>query len=401
MIFDLPSVIKAYYSCRRGKRNCIYASEFEKSLESSLYILHQELVNRRYTIEKSQCFVITYPTTREIFAASFRDRVVHHLLINYIEKDIDKKFAYDSLACRKNKGALLGIRRLKSFLSKVTHNYTKQAYYLKLDIESFFYSIDKEILFKILREEIEMLNFSKKDKEDLIWISSEIIFHDPCSNYKKKGNLKILDSLPRNKSLFRVPKGKGLAIGNLTSQFFANLYLNEVDQYIKRELKVKYYLRYADDMLFLSDSIDTLEIIERKVAIFLHKRLKLKIKESKTKYGSVYQGIDFVGYIVKPTYTLCRNKVFANLKRKLYYFNEGYLINRKLCMEEKIPLGSNITEKDLKALCASINSTFGHLKWSNSYFLRNNIYNKHFGKLKEYIEPQDNLLSFRPSKPSI
>lgn len=154
-------------------------------------------------------------------------------------------------------------------------------------------------------------------------------------------------------------------------------------------------------MLFLSESIDTLEIIERKVGIFLYKNLRLKIKRNKTVYGSVYQGIDFVGYIVKPRYTLCRNRVLANLKRKLYYFNEGYLINRKLCIERRIPLGKNITQKDVEALCASINSTFGHLKWSNSYLLRNNLYNKYFGKLKEYIEPQNNLLSFRPSKPTV
>ncbi len=401
MVFELSSLLQAYSACRKGKRNCKYASEFEESLENNLYILHEELLNRRYTIGKSQCFVITYPTTREIFAASFRDRIVHHLLINHIERPIDKKFIYDSLACRKNKGALLGIRRLKRFIKKITHNNTKQAYYLKLDIESFFYSIDKEILYRILKKEINRLNFNKKDKADLIWLISKIIFHDPCSNYKKKGSFKIIGSLPKNKSLFTIPKGKGLAIGNLTSQFFANLYLNEVDQYIKRKLEVKYYLRYADDMLFLSEDIDTLEIIKRKVELFLQKRLRLKIKSNKTKYGSVYQGIDFVGYIVKPRFTLCRNRVLANLERKLYYFNKGYLINRKLCMEERIPLGENITQKDIKALCTSINSTFGHLKWSNSYLLRNNLYNKHFGKLKEYIEPQNNLLSFRPSKPTV
>lgn len=171
MVFDLPSLLQAYYSYRKGKRNCVYVSEFENTLENKLYLLHQELLNRSYTIGKSQCFVITYPTTREIFAASFRDRIVHHLLINHIEKHIDKKFIYDSLACRKNKGSLLGIRRLRRFINKITHNHTKQAYYLKLDIDSFFYSIDKEILSRILKREIRNLNFSQKDKEDLIWLS--------------------------------------------------------------------------------------------------------------------------------------------------------------------------------------------------------------------------------------
>lgn len=406
MVFDLPSLLQAYISCRKGKRYSQYSLFFETNLEEYLYNLSRNLITHRYRIGRSTCFVITYPTIREIFAANFIDRIVHHLFINHIGDSLDKTFIYDSLACRNNKGTIFGMKRTKNFLSKVTHDYTKQAYYLKLDIRSFFYSIDKEILLNILIKKISKerrsnLCLSLKEREDLIWLAKKIIFHDPCTDFIKKGSLDLLRNLPKDKSLFTTPKHKGLPIGNLTSQFFANLYLNELDQYIKRILRVKYYLRYADDMLFLSNDLSQLHDIEQKVTVFLLNKLKLEIKESKTRYGSVYQGIDFVGYIIKPKYTLSRNRVVNNIKRKIHYFNNGFLLDRKLCIEEVIPLSSPVTESEIKAICTSINSAWGHLKWSNSYNLKQTLYEKHFGILNEYLEPQGNLQSFRPSKPTI
>jgi len=400
MVFNISSLLSAYYSCRRGKRNSFYALEFEHNYERNLYTLHNDLVSKKYTIGRSVCFVITYPTLREIFAANFRDRVVHHLLISHIEKDIDKTFIYNSLACRKEKGGILGIRRLRKDINKITNNKQTNAYYLKLDIQSFFYTIDKNILYELLSEKVARLNFSQKDKEDLLWLSKKIIFHNPCTNYIQKGSLDALKKLPKNKSLFTTPPDKGLPIGNLTSQFFANVYLNEVDQFIKRKLKVKYYLRYADDMLFLSRDMEELRDIEEEVRKFLHKKLKLKIKDNKTKYASVYSGIDYLGYIVTPDYILSRDRVVNNFKKKLHYFNKGFLINRRLCMEEVVPLHDPLTQEEIEDICASVNSTFGHLKWANSFSLRQNLYRKSFGILTKYLEPQGNLESFRPRKPS-
>ena len=400
MVFNISSLLSAYYSCRRGKRNSFYALEFEYNYERNLYTLHNDLVSKEYGIGRSVCFVITYPTIREIFAANFRDRVVHHLLISHIEKDIDKTFIYNSLACRKEKGGILGIKRLRKDINKITNNKQTNAYYLKLDIQSFFYTIDKNILYELLSEKVARLNFSQKDKEDLLWLSKKIIFHNPCTNYIQKGSLDALKKLPKNKSLFTTPPDKGLPIGNLTSQFFANVYLNEVDQFIKRELKVKYYLRYADDMLFLSKDLKELKRVELAVTNFLKEKLLLDIKKEKTKYGSVYQGIDFIGYIVRPNYVLTRNRTVSNLKKKLYYFNKGLLIDRSMCKEEAIAIHNPPTEEELHDICTSINSTFGHLKWSNSYNLKQDLYLNHFGKLKEYLEVQGQLESFRPRKPT-
>lgn len=394
MQFSLTTVLGAYYSCRGGKRNSTYQLEYESDYENNLLVLQRQLEDNSYQIGRYICFVITYPTIREIFAANFVDRVVHHLLINHIEEQIDKTFIYDSFACRKDHGVIRGVKRLRRFLNEVTNNKTSNAYYLKLDIKSFFYSIDKEILFRILMHKIERLDFSKQKQYDLLKLSKQIIFHNPCSNYTLKGDLDLLKNLPQDKSLFTCNPNKGLPIGNLTSQFFANLYLNELDQYIKRELKVKYYLRYADDLLFLSKDLKELQKVEIAVTNFLKEKLLLDIKKEKTKYGSVYQGIDFIGYIVRPNYVLTRNRTVSNLKKKLYYFNKGLLIDRSMCKEEAVAIHNPPTKEELHDICASINSAFGHLKWSNSYYLRQDLYLNHFGKLNKYLEVQGQLESF-------
>jgi hypothetical protein len=400
MQVSLTTILEAYYSCRKGKRNSTYQLSFEYDYENKLLKLHQQLKENLYQIGTSICFVITYPTVREIFAANFIDRVIHHLLINQIEEKIDKTFIYDSFACRKEHGVIAGEKRLRYFLNKVTNNKTSNAYYLKLDIKSFFYSIDKELLYKILTKKIYKLNYNEEKKIDLLKLSRQIIFHNPCKKYTLKGDLDLLQNLPKDKSLFTCNPNKGLPIGNLTSQFFANLYLNELDQFIKRQLKVKYYLRYADDLLFLSKDLKELKRVEFAVTNFLKEKLLLDIKKEKTKYGSVYQGIDFIGYIVRPNYVLTRNRTVSNIKKKLYYFNKGLLIDRSMCKEEAVAIHNPPTEGELYDICASINSAFGHLKWSNSYNLRQDLYFNHFGILNEYLEVQGQLESFRPRKPT-
>ncbi len=398
--FNLESIIKAYLKCRTGKRNSNYQLEFESNYENRILKLQEDLIHNQYQIGNSICFVITYPTIREIFASNFTDRVIHHLLINHIEPEIDKTFIYDSFACRKNKGVICGVKRLSSFLNKITNNKTTEAYYLKLDIRSFFYNINKETLFDILTNKIKNTKHSKVKQRDLLQLSRQIIFHNPCSNYTPKGDFSLLKKLPKDKSLFTCNINKGLPIGNLTSQFFANLYLNELDQYVKRVLKVKYYLRYADDLLFLSTNLHELEEIEQNVTDYLNKRLSLEIKKEKTTYGSVYQGIDFIGYIVRPNYTLARNRTVNNLKKKLHYFNNGFLIDRSMCKEEAVPIHTPPTQEEIQDICNSINSTFGHIKWSNSYRLKQDLYFNHFKQLNEYLEVQGNLESFRPREPS-
>ena len=219
----------------------------------------------------------------------------------------ERRFIYDSFACREEKGTHVAVFRLRKFIYQVTKNKTQNVFYGQFDIKSFFSNIDKDILFAIIEREINK-SFSVHIQKEILWLTRTIIFHNPTQNYYRKGKRELFNQIPADKTLFKTPNGRGLPIGNLTSQFFANVYLNELDQFVKRKLKVKYYLRYVDDLVLLSESPEQLRQWRKEIDRFLKENLRVELHPKKDKYGSVYQGIDFVGYIVKPNYVLSRKR---------------------------------------------------------------------------------------------
>lgn len=382
----LSRLLKAYYSCRKNKRRQVAAIRYETTAESRLTRLLHLIQTKTYQPAPSSCFVVTYPKLREIFAADFQDRVTHHLLINAIEPYFENQFIFDSYACRKSKGTHQAVRRLQSFLKKITQNQTKDAYFLQLDIQSFFTSIDQEILYGILAKHLA----THPDSPDLLWLSHLIIFNDPTYNCRVKGDIKLLAQIPAHKSLFQTPQTKGLPIGNLTSQFFANVYLNELDQFVKRKLKAKYYLRYVDDLILLSRHPQQLVEWRQAINQFLHDFLSLRLHHAKDRTGSVYSGIDWLGYIVKPDYVLCRGRVVASLKSKLHAFNQGFLLQSSNQHPTTTPITYSPTPDQLKTILSVINSYYGHFKLANTYQLRKNLYEKNFGILRKYLKPVGN-----------
>lgn len=340
------------------------------------------LRSKAYVPAPSSCFVVTYPKLREIFAADFQDRIAHHLLVGAIEPYFERHFIFDSFACRKGKGAHSAVRRLQIYLRQITRNQTNRAYFLQLDILSFFTSIDKQILVNLLQKHLR--------QPDLLWLAHLIIFNDPTLNCRVKGDTQLLAQIPPHKSLFHTAKSKGLPIGNLTSQFFANVYLNQLDQFVKRKLKVKYYLRYVDDLVLLSNDPDQLSSWRQAINQFLCQQLSLQLHPAKDQFGSVYSGIDWLGYVVRPEYILCRRRVVSNLKSKLAAFNQGLLIQSHNQHPHAAPLGHTPTPEQLQAMLATINSYFGHFKRANTYRLRKNLYDRHFGILKKYLKPMGN-----------
>lgn len=340
------------------------------------------LRSKTYVPAPSSCFVVTHPKLREIFAADFQDRIAHHLLIGAIEPYFERHFIFDSYACRKGKGTHGAVRRLQLYLRQITRNQTKRAYFLQLDILSFFTSIDKKILMVLLQKHLR--------QPDLSWLAHLIIFNDPTLNCRVKGDTQLLAQIPPHKSLFHTAKSKGLPIGNLTSQFFANVYLNQLDQFIKRKLKVKYYLRYVDDLVLLSNDPDQLSSWRQDIDQFLRQQLSLQLHPAKDHFDSVYSGMDWLGYVVRPEYILCRRRVVSNLKSKLAAFNQGLLIQSNNQHPHATPLGHAPTPKQLQAMLATINSYFGHFKRANTYRLRKNLYDRHFGILKKYLRPAGN-----------
>jgi retron-type reverse transcriptase len=299
-------IYDAYLDCRRRKRGTINALRFEANLMENLFDLALDLQKGRYLPSRSVCFVTRSPKLREIFAADFRDRIVHHLVVRELEKTWDPRFIYDSYASRKGKGIHAAVDRLQGFMQKATRSGKRAGYFLQLDIRSFFMSIDKRILYGLFESD-------PKTSSVLRWLLGVLIFHDPTTDYYFKGDRGLLNRIPSHKSLFGVGPDKGLPIGNLTSQFFANVYLNELDQFVKHELRCRFYLRYVDDFILLSEDPNVLPAWRDRIADFLNDQLALRLKEL-GKVRRVSEGADFLGYITRPNYRLVRRRVVNNLK---------------------------------------------------------------------------------------
>jgi len=195
-----------------------------------------------------------------------------------------------------------------------------------MDIKSFFTSIDQDILYGLLTKKIK--------NEEVLWLAKVIIFHDCAHDIlpKIQSQPSLFDKLPKDKSLFTVKKGKGLPIGNLTSQFFANVYMNELDQYVKHTLKVKYYLRYVDDFIILDLDRKKLEYLQCEINKFLREKLSLIAHPGKQFIRTVSSGIDFVGYIVRPEYVLVRKRIVYDWRRRIENFPEISPKKRKQTM---------------------------------------------------------------------
>ncbi|HOX55185.1 MAG TPA: reverse transcriptase/maturase family protein [Candidatus Omnitrophota bacterium] len=337
-IFSFENIYQRYLNCRRKKRNTFNALRFEINAEENLFKLERELKDKTYHPSRSILFAAKKPKLREIFAADFRDRVVHHILVKELEKVWEPIFVHDSYACRLGKGTHKAVIRLQKFLRQLTQNGNIRAYYLQLDIKDFFTSIDKDILFTLIK--------AKVNTPEILWLTEKILFWDCTTSYVCKGDDMLLSNIPANKSLFGKQNLRGLPIGNLTSQFFANIYLNVLDQFIKHTLKAHYYLRYVDDFVLLSRDKEELIDWQGKIEGFLKEELGLHLHPKRRKLQAVSNGINFLGYIIRPQYILVRRRVINNLKTKLREF--------KHCPEK---------------LRQSISSYLGHFQWANSYRL--------------------------------
>ena len=375
-VFNFEKLYQAYLGCRKTKRKTRNALKFEWDLERNLFQLQKELETKRYEPGRSICFVVKDPSPREIFAATFRDRIVHHLLVNEIEIMGEKSFIFDSFSCRKNKGAHLAVKRLKAFVKKVTENHRREAFYLHLDISGFFMAIEHHILYSLFKKMILRQKKSWQWKEDILWLAKTIIFHKPTQNYIIRGDTSLFRFIPSRRSLFNAPENKGLPIGNYSSQFFANLYLNEVDQFIKRGLKCRYYIRYVDDLVLLDEDREQLKYLRDKVSLFLKENLDLELNLNKTKLQSIDKGIDFLGYFIKPSYILVRQKIVKRFKKKLYGLDKT---------KKEIP--------ELKKILATVNSYYGHFRHACSFNLRKSLYENHLGDLKEKFLPKKEYAS--------
>jgi retron-type reverse transcriptase len=287
----VAQLFEAYFDCRRHKRNSASALAFEVDLERNLMDLHEELISGTWMPRPATTFVITRPKPREVWAADFRDRIVHHLVYAAIAPRIEAAFIADSCACIKGRGTLYGANRLAGHLRSATQNWSKPVFYLKADIANFFVSIRRADLFVMLAAKLR-----DKTMPDLC---RKLVFQDVKRDCIVKGSQRSFLQVPRHKSLFHAPEGNGLPIGNLSSQFFANVYLDGLDQFIKRQLGFHHYVRYVDDMVLID--ADPQRLLAAANAIRDHlTSIGLKLAEHKTFVAPADKGVDFVGHVIRP-----------------------------------------------------------------------------------------------------
>jgi len=326
-ITSIDNISQAYLNARKGKKWQDTIQNFEKNLEDNLLAIQKSLIDKTFTTSKYRTKIITIPKKREIFILPFApDRIIQHALMNVIELIWDNLFIYDSYACRKGKGIHKGSQRT---MRAVRNN----KYCLKMDISKFYPSINHDILFSIVQRKIKC--------PDTLRLIKDIIYS--------------------------VGGGQNVPIGNYTSQWLGNLYMNEIDQFLKHEHKVKYYIRYCDDFCVYNDDKKYLHELKNIIESFLETKLKLKF--SKADVFPVKQGVDFLGYRHFPNYILLRKSTAKRVKKRL------------IRMPKMLRLGL-INKEQFRS---SIASTWGWLKWANTY----NFRLKH--KLEELMQYSNNI----------
>ncbi|MBT6651893.1 MAG: reverse transcriptase [Gammaproteobacteria bacterium] len=369
-LFNFPALWQAYITCRKGKRGSRNTQHYEISLLDRLIDTLDALKTARWTPSRSVLFVVTRPKMREIHAADFSDRVVHHLLVPRLERLYEPTFIHDSYSNRKGKGTHAAVERLQHFMRKVTRNQTRPAHYLQLDIANFFNTIDRPTLWKQLQHRLrkaqqrgaEDRGVTPQEQQELLWLTHRILRQNPTEHALLRGSPDEFARIPQHKRLSAAPADKGLPIGNLTSQFFANVYLNELDQFIKHTLKADYYLRYVDDFILLHQNPEQLEQWRKEIADFLQQRLQLKLRPQQI-LKPVTDGADFLGYIVRPDYRLVRRRVVGHLRERLQHLQQQLI--------ERTKKGTTLRLKQAhrQQLHAMLASYLAHIRHASSHNL--------------------------------
>ncbi|MFH1326038.1 MAG: reverse transcriptase/maturase family protein [Candidatus Falkowbacteria bacterium] len=285
-IISVENLLEAWKEFLQGKRNRKDVQEFELHLMDNIFQLHQDLKSLAYKHGSYQAFKINDPKPRDIHKATVKDRLLHHAIYRILYPFFDKTFIYDSYSCRENKGTHRAINKFRSYFYKVSKNNTRTCWVLKCDIKKFFANIDHAVLIKILQEYIP--------NENIIKLLTEIIG-----------------------SFFSGKNDVGLPLGNLTSQLFVNIYMNKFDQFIKHKLKAKYYIRYADDFVVLSDNKEWLEKQIVFIKIFLQNKLKLEMHPDKVFIETFASGVDFLGIVNFSNHKILRTKTKKRMFKKM------------------------------------------------------------------------------------
>lgn len=355
----LEDVFQAYYKCRKNKRNKKDCLEYDLDYEIHLIKLWENIKKGDYKVSPFSVFIVDKPVKREIFASSFEDRIVHHLIVMKLESLLEKEFIYDSYSCRVGRGTHFGINRVSKFIRKCSNNYQEECYVLKLDIKGYFMSINRLILIKKLESFLERKYFYP-DKEVLTTLFKKVILNEVIKGCVIKSPKDKWGNLPNSKSLFHSKENCGLPIGNYTSQVFANFYLNEFDHFIKSKLKIKYYGRYVDDFVLVSkDKVKLVNAIPL-IKEYLKEKLDLELHPKKIYFQDSTHSVEFLGSYIKHW----RSYITPRIKNSFYLSVKE--INNDL-------LKGKLTKGEKTKVQARLNSHLGTLVHNNTYNLRKKV----------------------------
>jgi RNA-directed DNA polymerase len=361
----------AWRKARRGKRPSMNQLQFELHWVDALQTLTAQLQQGAWQPRRTVSFVVTHPKTREIHAPDFADRVVHHLLVDRLEKLYEPIFVFDSFANRTGKGSHAAVDRLQKFMRQQN----APCFYLQLDIHNFFNSIHRPTLYGMLQKRLAQCEArGKVSAKNALALRS--LCHKLLANkvQEQVRNKKDAASVPPHKRLANAKPQCGLPVGNLTSQFFANVYLNALDQFVKHTLKVRHYVRYVDDFVLLSASRQELQNWHIQIADFLQRELHLGLNE-KHQLQTVGNGIDFLGYRVFTHYRWVRPRVVKHCYAKLRHWQQMHAQPQR------------VTSDDFAKLQALVASYFGHFSHANSVRLRRRLF-EDLPWLNHYFELQ-------------
>jgi len=339
-ICSYENLHRAYINARKCKRFRDEVLRFTNDLEDYLVEIENELQSRTYQVGGYREFYIYEPKKRLIMALPFKDRVVQWAIYQVLNPIFQKTYISHSYGCIVGRGTHKAVEKLSYWLHQVNRKPQKY-YYLKLDISKYFYRVDHAVLLEII---------GRKFKDpDLMWLLKTIVeSRDTYFGLPLGANPdEVKERLP----------DKGMPIGNLTSQMFANLYLNELDQYTKRQLRIHYYIRYMDDIIILADDKKQLHYYKEAIKEFLETKLKLNLNR-KTAIRPISLGIEFIGYRLWPTHIKLRKATALKMKRRLKQVRELY-------NEGKI---------DFEKVNATVQSYLGVMKHCNSHSLQNKIF---------------------------
>lgn len=318
--FSLQEVYNAYFNCRLHKRWTWESVKFElQDWVEEINELHYEINSKTYEIGPSTCFIIYSPKIREVFAANFRDRIVHHLIINALEPYFEKYFIQSCYSCRKNKGTLYGQFDIFNKIKEVSNNYTKGCYISKFDCSAYFMSINKDILWNRLKTFI-LNNYVESNRNLLLWLIEKVIFNDPTKNCIMKSDKNEWKLLPKNKSLFF--SENGLPIGNFTSQWFGNFYLTNYDLWASSQYS---YGRYVDDIISIQYDNKYSRKFYKESREFLYENNKIDLNPNKIYIQYYSKGVNFIGAMLKNNRIYVSNNILNRFYNKLYNFNYDHI----------------------------------------------------------------------------